>query len=560
MAVVCKTGFRSAKGQLIATLLNPKDDFLSFFSDAMWVILFMALLCTGLYMWCGAYLRENGTSWKMVCMKYLDAITIAVPPGLTASLTVATGISIDRLRKKNIFVSESTRVNWAGIIGAACFDKTGTLTEERLHFKGVTVPVHTDGTVASIELSPESDSIPVTCVELMGTCHALAMLNGVASGDPLEVELLRASGYVLQLPASASAGDLSSGDNETDHGLMNAYSNGICSPEHKYEILRHFEFSSDRLRAGSLVRTPTKDVMYYCKGSPEAILNLVRPDSVPADITATLTGLSKRGFRVLALCYKKVRDHSDTEPSLQSLLGKQQQEFEQDAVFLGLVFLSNALKAETVSTIRALREADIKCNMITGDHIYTAIAIATDCGLLHDGDDVNIVDANESVGDDVHVISTHTGRVVNSSLLMFLSEYDIAKPVQIAVTGRALVIIKERYGHLVTAILERTQVFARMKPSDKQYIVEQLQRMSEAEAHVGQNALHGDGAEGTRGVAHDVEAQNPLSSSFQVSSDQSEEHVRDSITHGLAEKATALVNMHGDGRGKLHVLFCGDGK
>jgi cation-transporting P-type ATPase 13A2 len=112
VAVVYRTGFRSAKGQLIATLLHPKENFMSFFSDALWVILFMAVLCTSLYIWSAVYLRQHEASWGDIFLKYLDAITIAVPPALTASLTVATGISINRLRHKDIYVSESTRVNW----------------------------------------------------------------------------------------------------------------------------------------------------------------------------------------------------------------------------------------------------------------------------------------------------------------------------------------------------------------------------------------------------------------------------------------------------------------
>jgi hypothetical protein len=113
VAVVYRTGFRSAKGQLIATLLHPKENFMSFFSDALWVILFMAILCTSLYIWSAVYLRQHEASWGDIFLKYLDAITIAVPPALTASLTVATGISINRLRNKDIYVSESTRVNWS---------------------------------------------------------------------------------------------------------------------------------------------------------------------------------------------------------------------------------------------------------------------------------------------------------------------------------------------------------------------------------------------------------------------------------------------------------------
>ena len=44
-------------------------------------------------------------------------------------------------------------------------------------------------------------------------------------------------------------------------------------------------------------------------------------------------------------------------------------------LFLGFIILSNALKGDTVSTIKALTEADIHCNMITGDHAHTVSII-----------------------------------------------------------------------------------------------------------------------------------------------------------------------------------------
>jgi hypothetical protein len=98
-------------------------------------------------------------------------------------------------------------------------------------------------------------------------------------------------------------------------------------------------------------------------------------------------------------------------------------------------------------------------------------------------------------------------------------------------------------------------VFARMKPSDKQFIVEQLQHMTEAEAHVGLAAAEVS----TRAeVDEDEEIGN-----MQVSTDEAHSHRHpDSGTmrQTLVDRATALVDMHNDGRGSLHVLFCGDGK
>ena len=44
-----KTGFRSAKGRLVASLLNPKEELMGFVSDALTIILLMFCLATGLY-------------------------------------------------------------------------------------------------------------------------------------------------------------------------------------------------------------------------------------------------------------------------------------------------------------------------------------------------------------------------------------------------------------------------------------------------------------------------------------------------------------------------------
>ena len=50
--------------------------------------------------------------------------------------------------------------------------------------------------------------------------------------------------------------------------------------------------------------------------------------------------------------------------------------------FLGLLSLSSRLKDDTCPTVAHLKAADIHVNMITGDHIHTAIAVAKDCGIV----------------------------------------------------------------------------------------------------------------------------------------------------------------------------------
>jgi P-type E1-E2 ATPase len=267
IAVVYRTGFRSAKGQLVASLLVTKEDSLGFFSDAMYVIVFMFFLASLLYLWASSFLKDLGASDSLLVIKWLDSITIAVPPGLTTCLIVATSIAVKRLASKSVFVSETSRVNWAGTIQVACFDKTGTLTTDELCFDGVTLPKNVPG-------YPENAA--AICEELMATCNSLSIVNGAAVGDPLEIELYLASGWTLSeesgvmMATSASKksiqGRLStmlaaSGD------ITPRSSNVSTEPDGQYEIVKHFEFSSDKLRAGTLLRRPSGALVYLVKGN-----------------------------------------------------------------------------------------------------------------------------------------------------------------------------------------------------------------------------------------------------------------------------------------------------
>lgn len=391
IAVVYRTGYRSAKGSLISSLLKPKNDFITFVSDAMWVLLAMVIFCTLLYVLSGYILYvKDGASITEVVFWYFDALTCAVPSALIASLSIATTVSIARLKSTNIFVSDTSRVNYAGVINAVCFDKTGTLTDEALSFQGallsstVTSPATTKGTAHPATLEehrPEDGPLPLLCQEIMATCHGLLLYGfqegaqASAVGDPLEMELLRASGWRLQTSSTVMGRMVAFPPTSTTSALP-----ATVSESTGYAIVKHFEFSPDRLRAASLVQDPvTNRVRFFVKGSPETVIQLCRPKTVPASIHDELLALARKGLRVLALA---ARDFSADE-SVESILSRTQSSCEEaDVVFVGLVYLSNQLKDSSRRTIAVLHDAKIHTVMITGDHIFTAIAVAEECGIL----------------------------------------------------------------------------------------------------------------------------------------------------------------------------------
>lgn len=537
IAVVYRTGYRSVKGSLVLSLLKPKNGFITFVSDAMWVLLAMVIFCTVLYFSVSAVLFEqDGATATEISFWYFDALTCAVPSALIASLSIATTVSIARLRLLGIFVSDTSRINYAGVVSAACFDKTGTLTDEKLSFKGV---LCSETSINSCQAHfvdcnvEENTCIPAICQEIMATCHGLLLYgldssNSSAVGDPLEMELLQASGWILQ-PSS------------TVRGQMLAYANAQdLSARRAYTIVKHFEFTPDRLRAASIVQEPSGRLVYLLKGSPEAVIRLCNPVTLPDNIQEELLVLARKGLRVIALAYRTFPENL----SLTDLLQYTQSACEdgQQLTFVGLLYLSNKLKDDATRTITALHRARIHVNMITGDHVFTAIAIAGACGILtavssngelipsaqhhshsqlqHPSSTSNFAmststivsastDASHQYSDQVFVIDTkedlqqlvlldaatesqvldmHLYQAIYLAALTYLQDFHVSADhsasdnrtvrrgprVQLAVTGKGLLAVQRLYPEALPSLVRYAKVFARTKPSEKKLVVETL--------------------------------------------------------------------------------------
>ena len=84
----------------------------------------MVVITTAIFGWSADQLKAIGTSDSDVVLAYLTALTIAVPPGLVACLSIAVSMSVVRLAFQNIAVTDTIRINTAGMISYACFDKT----------------------------------------------------------------------------------------------------------------------------------------------------------------------------------------------------------------------------------------------------------------------------------------------------------------------------------------------------------------------------------------------------------------------------------------------------
>ena len=129
LAVVVRTGFETARGDLVRSILFPKPMDFKFYRDSMrFIMLLFGIAAIGMCYCIYVYIKR-GSLVGTIIKRCLDIITIVVPPALPAAMTVGTYYAQSRLKKASIFCISPQRINVCGKLKLICFDKTGTLTE-----------------------------------------------------------------------------------------------------------------------------------------------------------------------------------------------------------------------------------------------------------------------------------------------------------------------------------------------------------------------------------------------------------------------------------------------
>ena len=72
--------------------------------------------------------------------KFLDLVTVTVPPGLPLSMTFGIIYALEKMKVKKIFCISPNKTILGGMTNLVCFDKTGTLTEDFMDFNSL-IPV-----------------------------------------------------------------------------------------------------------------------------------------------------------------------------------------------------------------------------------------------------------------------------------------------------------------------------------------------------------------------------------------------------------------------------------
>ncbi len=300
-------------------------------------------------------------------------IVVAVPEGLPMMITLVLSSNMKRMLKNNVLVRRLVGIETAGSINVLLTDKTGTLTKGHLEVSEVITGDNTHFR------SKKDIKIYSNYYEKLYEClfyNNESVFNN--EGIP-------------------------TGGNLTDKACLNfiGQDNNI-----KRRVIEKVPFNSQ----DKFSKTKLDNGYVYVKGAIEKLLpnivyylNKMGEEKVILNkkiITKTIDILTKKGIRVLALCYEK----------------------NSSLVLIGLVAIKDELRNEAKEGVSLIKSAGINMIMITGDAKNTAMAIASDVGLLD----------NDSI-------------VLTSDEISKLSDEDLKKCVsRLRVVARALPTDKSR--------------------------------------------------------------------------------------------------------------------
>ncbi|MBN3290527.1 AT134 ATPase, partial [Polypterus senegalus] len=468
-AMVLQTGFTTAKGELVRSILYPKPTDFKIYRDATrFLMCLIAVALIGM-IYSVIIFTINKVYAGDIVIDALDVITIAVPPALPAAMTVGIIYAQGRLKKRGVFCISPQRINVCGQMNLVCFDKTGTLTEDGLDLWALS-EAKDHGFAPLLEFRSDAFLPWGPSYAAMATCHSLITIDGIIQGDPLDIKMFEATGWVLDENTEKFQST-----QKDPLSLLVKPGTSLRAPVDGIIVLQQFPFSSSLQRMSVVTHMLDSDeLILYMKGAPEKVASLCQPETVPLSFSTHLAVYTQQGFRVIALAYRSLGSSEDI-----SLRKISRESAEMNLTFLGLLILENRLKVETEPVLGELRNACIRSVMVTGDNLQTAVTVAKNSGMVPKSSKVILVEAAPATASTQAYVSwslveeprQNYGAMESHIIMEPITDYHFA------MTGKSYEVLLQHFYHLVPKLLLNGTVFARMAPGQKASLVEEFQKL-----------------------------------------------------------------------------------
>ncbi|XP_043718872.1 putative calcium-transporting ATPase 13, plasma membrane-type [Telopea speciosissima] len=311
-----------------------------------------------------------------------DAVTIvvvAIPEGLPLAVTLTLAYSMKRMMADQAMVRKLMACETMGSATTICTDKTGTLTMNQMKVTEFwlgqdAIKDYASPTISSIILDLLHQGAGLNSTGAVYKPHSQAVPE--FSGSPTEKAIL--SWSVLELKMDIEA------------------LKKTCT------VLQVEAFNSEKKRSGLLMKKNGEKMIHiHWKGAAEMILAMCSSyndrkgslkfmgENERKKFEEIIESMAANSLRCIAFAHKEI-----IEEELEYREdGKIHEKLSEGLTLLGLVGLKDPCRPGVRKAVEACKDAGVHIKMITGDNIFTARAIAIECGIL----DPNQVSGNGEV-------------------------------------------------------------------------------------------------------------------------------------------------------------------
>jgi Ca2+-transporting ATPase len=486
VGVVVATGMNTAMGQ-IADLLQSAETMITPLQRKLEqlgkILITVALILTAIVVLLGVL---QGHDVYSMFLAGVSLAVAAIPEGLPAIVTVALSLGVQRMIKNNAIVRKLPAVETLGCASVICSDKTGTMTQNKM-------------TVTHLWSGGKTWSVSGTGYEPDGRFY-----DGEEVIQPKDVkslhQLLTFGLLCNNAGIRQKKKDFALDGDPTEGALVvSAMKAGLTRKllEEQFVIEKEFPFDSNRKMMSVIVRDSNGKRFVVTKGAPDVLIQ--NSESILWDhkqqflstrlkdeVEGAIEQLGAQALRTIAVAFKALGPSETVYNEIDA---------EKNLIFIGLQGMIDPPRPEVKLAVKECKEAGIRTVMITGDHIITAKAIATQLGILPPGGKVvqgselaNMsVEELEDIVEDVYVfarvspehklkivkalqnnghIVAMTGDGVNDAPAIKASDIGIAMGItgtDVAKEASSLVLLDDNFATIKAAIKEGRNIYENIR-------------------------------------------------------------------------------------------------
>ena len=297
-------------------------------------------------------------------------VVVAVPEGLPLAVTLTLAYSMRKMMADKSLVRKLAACETMGSATTICSDKTGTLTTNKM----TVIKAWLGGEMREDDSVVLRNSMPLTLLQRLSQSVCLNS-NGTVSPPKADAEPV-----VTGSPTEAAV---------LSWGIKLGMN--FKQLRHENEILHVETFNSEKKRAGVVYKTVEGDVELHWKGAAEIILELCtwwidstgerRPmtEEKREELKTVIEGMAAQTLRCIALAYRSI--DGAAVPSGEEARSEWKVP-DSELTLMAVTGIKDPCRPGVREAVEKCQRAGVKVRMVTGDNIFTAKAIAAECGIL----------------------------------------------------------------------------------------------------------------------------------------------------------------------------------